>query len=305
MAYYQGVANSLEDLLSALHSALLANDWQYESGWFSKEGCSVSLEVVDFNPARVLRVRGRSSSGVSPVYHGLGDLAVYWNNATREYNARGMSFPVTYQIFVHDNPNECYLLVKYDNEFYQWLAFGRMAMPLEGSGVWTGGTAGAGSRGNTRWPLFNISSIGGSSNGNADTTSGGLFWVTSPSLSTGAFTSTGAVEWAPGVWEYGGYSISGISKLVSAQPSAWNDESVLISIKPLARRPENKVLQVGEIQHARYLRIDYYEPGDIIQLGSVRWMVFPFYRKNSQARDPGGNTDHTGTFGWVIRYDGP
>ena len=60
-----------------------------------------------------------------------------------------------------------------------------------------------------------------------------------------------------------------------------------------------------DLAHCRFLRIDNYQPGDIIPLGPDRWKVAPWYRKNTAQRDGGSNIQHTGTFGWAIRYDGP
>jgi hypothetical protein len=34
-------------------------------------------------------------------------------------------------------------------------------------------------------------------------------------------------------------------------------------------------------------------------------MIFPWYRKYSATRDGGTNIDHTGTFGWAIKYEPP
>jgi len=60
-----------------------------------------------------------------------------------------------------------------------------------------------------------------------------------------------------------------------------------------------------DLQNARTLRVDNYDPGQIITLGDDQWRIYPFYRKNADQRD--GTTssggDHSGTMGWAIRYD--
>ena len=90
-----------------------------------------------------------------------------------------------------------------------------------------------------------------------------------------------------------------------ASPSAWNGESVLVPIQVITSRPSNLWSLVGELTHARYVRLDNLEPGQLITLGPDRWKVYPFYRKDATARDGGDGIDHTGTLGWAIRYDGP
>ncbi len=60
-----------------------------------------------------------------------------------------------------------------------------------------------------------------------------------------------------------------------------------------------------QFENAKFIRINNYEPEQLIVLGNDKWMVFPFYKKNSESLGGTGISDHTGTFGWVIRYDGP
>ena len=68
---------------------------------------------------------------------------------------------------------------------------------------------------------------------------------------------------------------------------------------------ENKVRLVLEVRNARYMRIGNNDPEQVITLGPDRWKVFPFLRKNASVPDGGSVIDHSGTFGWAIRYDGP
>ena len=70
-------------------------------------------------------------------------------------------------------------------------------------------------------------------------------------------------------------------------------------------RASNKVSILAKIENARYLRIDNLQPEQILTFGAEKWMVFPFHKKNSSVRDGGTSIDHSGTFGWAIRYDGP
>ncbi len=96
-----------------------------------------------------------------------------------------------------------------------------------------------------------------------------------------------------------------IQPLISRQPSAFSSEAIFLPIQIAVPRASNKTSIVADVKNARYLRIDNYEPGQILTLGNDKWMVFPFHRKNITARNGGDYIDHTGTFGWVIRYEGP
>jgi hypothetical protein len=89
------------------------------------------------------------------------------------------------------------------------------------------------------------------------------------------------------------------------QPSAWNSEAVLLPLRCYFRRPSNMVSLIVDCEHARLLRIDNLTPGDVLTLGSDTWKVYPWHRKNTAARNGGSSIDHTGTFGWAVRYLGP
>ena len=100
------------------------------------------------------------------------------------------------------------------------------------------------------------------------------------------------------------HAIGSAAPHIERSPSAWNGESPLLPIQAYVWRASAKCSLVVDMRHARYLRIDNYEPGQIITLGGDSWKVYPFYRKASSARNGGIGIDHTGTFGWAIRYDG-
>jgi hypothetical protein len=97
-----------------------------------------------------------------------------------------------------------------------------------------------------------------------------------------------------------------IGPLISRIPNAWNSQAVLLPCHLLITRASNKRSVIGEIGHVRHLRVDNYNPGDIITIGSDRWKVFPWIKKDSSNRNGyRWGAYHSGTFGWAIRYDGP
>lgn len=89
------------------------------------------------------------------------------------------------------------------------------------------------------------------------------------------------------------------------QPSVWNSEAVLLPIKAFIGRPSAKTSLGADMEFARRLRIDNLTPGDILVLGSDKWKIYPWYRKDVANRNGGIYANHSGTFGWAIRYQGP
>ena len=88
-------------------------------------------------------------------------------------------------------------------------------------------------------------------------------------------------------------------------PSKWSDNAMLLPIHIINSVTDIKVALVADLSYARYLRIDNFEPNQIIEFGNEQWKVYPFFKKNSAVRDGGSTINHTGTFGWAIKIDNP
>lgn len=230
---------------------------------------------------------------------------------------RLISFPCNYEVFGF--AQELYLVVNYDVDLYQWMAFGKTSVPgILGQGGWCGATVGNGA--GTSLTFYNrdyvlniLSNLGGSSSYNV--CCGALFWQTGDSVaSRNAWVNHGLDGHG---WTWNGAANStpiGIrhqTNLIDMQPSAWNTEATLLPMRAYKERPSFKASLVCDLAHARNIRIDNLAPGDILIIGSDRWKVFPWYRKNSTYRNGTtdtptyGDADHSGTFGWAIRYEGP
>jgi len=82
---------------------------------------------------------------------------------------------------------------------------------------------------------------------------------------------------------------------------------VLLPIRAYKIRPSSKVSLIGDLENARYMRIDNYAPGEVFNLGAERWKALPWHQKNATpaGRSGGDGLTHTGTLGWAIRYEGP
>lgn len=301
MAYYSGQAASYQEIINTVVGHLQSEGWTWNGVVLSKENVFVSLQLanVGFNTLtqNVIRLVGGEGLGgtnllnPSPIGNAIGTFV-----ANSSYGMT--SFPVEYHL--HINNLEVYLICNYNLDYFMWLAFG------EG---YIGGTFGVPAAGryqynSTRWPLASIRSTGGGG-GNQDSPSAAFFWNTNfPSLLTPK-NYTGCIL-LNSTWHTNVNAIGSISPLMDRQPNNWNNEAVFLQIQPamIVSSSKSQILKI--IQTARYIRLDNFEPKQIIQMGSEKWKVYPFYRKNSAQRNGGDDgIDHTGTFGWAIRYDGP
>lgn len=301
MAYYSGTAASLTALRTALLTHAQTDGWTLTGDVLSKAGVYFQIQ----NTATDLTCLGCESNAVvnpAPGVVSIGRIFIRTGYPTRE-----IAYPCNYEVFGF--AQELYLVVNYDTDSYQWMAFGKSTVPgLVGQGGWCGATIGG--------PVFDtnydtdaidISAISG----------GGYYAKTCAALFYRSYNFSAPIKncWVnSGLdgqgWLWGGSSDTapiGIrhSQLLTFQPSVWNSESALLPIKAYKERPLYKASLIADLANARMLRIDNLAPGDILTLGTDKWKVFPWYRKNLAQRDGGSNINHTGTFGWAIRYEGP
>jgi hypothetical protein len=208
-------------------------------------------------------------------------------------------WPVTYHAFTFTN--EVYFVISYGDE-YQWLTFGQSQQPgLTGSGNYYSGSLAADitSRGYTVG-VYGI-----------------VYLYGCPAPFVGAY---GSYEWArngyldSGIdgedWYLGqgltgrGRSMGYNVRLLQTQPNNYNMESVLLPVKVFKTRSDSLYSQTFQAENSRYLRNDNYSDETIVTIGLDQWMTFPFYKRNTSARN-GGTVGDSGTFGWAIKYEGP
>ncbi|MNZ83317.1 hypothetical protein D3C78_1020400 [compost metagenome] len=207
-----------------------------------------------------------------------------------------IAYPLTYELFLF--ASEVYVVVNYAVDRYQWCAWGKTTVQgVGGTGMWFGATHAS--------SLSSGLAIAIDS-GNTALTCGALFWYSY----TGSYTSTVYINhgldaggWATGTSLEGcGRTAADLMKLL---PNAWNSEAVLIPARLFLSRASNKYSLVAEAEHFRHTRIDNYTPGEVITIGSDRWKILPWHRKDSVNRNAGTSIQHSGTIGWAIRYEGP
>lgn len=312
MAYYSGTASSLADLRTALLTHAAADGWTLTGDVLSKAGVFFQIQVNADN----ITCLGCESNAVANPAPGVVMIGKIY--ATFGQTTRLISFPCNYEVFGF--AQELYLVVNYDVDSYQWMAFGKSTVPgLPGQGGWCGATIGStipnGNASGVYAPIsLQQSSITALSQGISGMTSGQLFvtnqnatynlasyrnsWVNSGLDSNGWwFDVTNAA--APSV------GILPMLQLLWQQPSVWNTEASLLPLRAWKRRASYKISLTVDLANARMIRIDNLAPGDLLTIGSDQWKVFPWYRKDVSARNGATSANHSGTFGWAIRYEGP
>jgi hypothetical protein len=310
MAYLNGSANSFVDLKANLISACVANGWSNSGDIIWKGGSFFEIT----NTSTYLQIYGgkNQSGGV------LSTKSPYGARLGGSY----FTFPIAYEINIFENPDEVYLIANYNTDYYQQMSFGTSAIAGAGAEPWftsthntTSGVSGTNgvnicydqSGGIYAFPFATVS-----------TNSVGLFikgvWSGEVAASFIYTTAKGTSGWAgynaagSHVLSNGG-SASLVKGLLDCLPSAFNNATVLLPIKAVLDVGSNGRAVVASLNNARFCRLDYVQPGDIITYGQERWKLYPWLRNNVSVRNGADNStaappNHTGTLGYAIRYTG-
>lgn len=312
MAYFNGQASSFADLLNSLVNACVSLGWTWADSILNKGDAYIQLYSTETNTAAqgsgITAIGGTGKSGVvlvnpsnkQPRIGRIGDGAL----------SSPINFPCDYNI--HISNDEVFLIVKSNVDYYFYLGFGYSGE--SGSGLWIAATTTKEYYDNTYsggngFQMY----LGGGGSATYRSVGSGFMWRDS----FRADYNNNNVMFFNGAWIQGGnYNGSGpekgfnasiyISNLIGRMPSNWSSETLLIPINCYYQVASYKVQLVLSVKTARYLRIDNHNPEEIIQIGTDRWKVYPFYRKNISQRDGSqASVNHSGTFGLAVKYDGP
>jgi hypothetical protein len=303
--YYSGTTTGFADLKSTLISTCVAEGWTNSSDQLSKNGVHV---LVTSDGSAYLGLLGRSGDGTGPAPNEV-RIGGYIDYAV----TKNITFPCNYEIFIFEQ--EVYLIVNYDVEFYQFLAFGKSTLTLPGTGLWVAATRGSAGPGGTAGPAYlyqtsNIDLAGFSS----DNVAPGLFHTSQSNLaSRRAYWVNHGFDSTDWFWQTGGSITSekvGVREsfpLYLVSPTSYTSESALLPMRAYVTRSSNLISLAVDCQYARRVRIDQYAPKEIITIGSDQWKVYPNFRKNSNQRNGefvfgSGDLGHTGTYGWALKY---
>lgn len=332
MAYYTGLASSPTDLLNAIKAACTDNGWTISGSIFQKNGCFVNISTAT-NLLSIYGGTGTASGDLTGKNTTKTPITVNGNPvmcASMMGVGSAIIFPVEYNIHIFNNPDEVYVVINYSVDSYSYLAFGQLKNPLSGTGNWYAGLCGnpvpkgfansvhlnesVGSSGasdastNTTTPagIFTLSTMSGTFTNSAQSCNSFVHHNLDNNVWSQAGTTVGDLNTTMGYAQTASMAQSWLQYvgLTSKIPSKWNDETILLPIQPSIYRPSNKISILGTLSNARYVRLNNYEPKQILTLGSEKWRVYPWFKRNITSPNDSQSSAHSATFGWAIRYDG-
>ena len=306
MAYVTGSAANISDLAAALRNACIANGWANPAGNILSKGTSFFSVAANGNFVELKGGLGQSS----------GTLTTASPNFVR-LGGSYMAFLVTYEIHILTNPDEVYMVVNYNSDYYQQLSFGTSDVAGAGNGPWITGAHNSAATSNNNG--CNVSTtfndIQGYCFSSISTNAVGLFIKGLRSGEVGSsyfYTTLGTPGWYGADDSTNGIKNSSaglVAGLLGSLPSAFNSTTVLLPIKGVKNMTNNGVATVVNPRNARLCRLDNLTPGSIVTYGADQWKVYPWLRKDATTRNGVSNQastppNHTGTYGYAIRYTG-
>jgi len=303
MAYVSGTAATFAELVAGIRNACTANGWTL-SGEVLHKGTVYQRVRVNGNFIDSQGGTGIDGSnnltGASPSGSRIGNIG----------NDAPYAFPVAYEVFIHTDPDEVFVVVNTTGAYYQWLAFGKSAVALPGTGGWHSGSWWTGVSSFAYWVRVNASTSPGGffgQRGNATAGNNGgdcpaMFWASYTASANGEHIHTGLNG---ATWEGNLKSSIYRAPLNAITPNAYNSQAVLLPIQVFSTiYGSSKVALVLDVAHCRSLSIANLNPGEIITLGADRWKVFPWYLKSATEATYEA-AGHSGKHGFAVRYDGP
>lgn len=303
MAYYSGLASSYTELKDVLIDACSENGWSVSGNTIiSKAEMFFKLRISDQNGwpdgPGILMQGGNSISNFTSPEVRLGNIAI---STAGNYPLK-IIFPINYMIHIFDH--EVFLIINYQIDNFMYLVFGQDQFT---KAIWLSGSI---YQYISNLDLFTIYNNGGGSDTNSARSGGGFFWA---GYGLGRNTKDTIYfdnEWSQtnGGFAYREGAVSALPSyinIINKIPSLWSSDSIFLPINIFKLAASSKVRLICQIQHAKFTRLDNFEPNQIIELGNDKWKIYPFHKKNILSRDGGADANHTGTFGWAIRYDGP
>lgn len=293
MAFVSGTASSMAELATLIASACVANGWSQESNILYKGDQFVRITTTS---TEVIFTAGTGQaagvlSGAAPTVRMLSTS-----------NMRVWTFPVNYEVHVLTSPDEVYVVVNHDTSKFQHAFWGKSTVPdVGGTGMWISATCGA-----------SIGSSGYQSFGGTDYNFGGnnaagfaAFGVRSSDTGRRNTFSHNAVDGSAG-WKSFPFALGNIWPLLDIQPNVWNDETILLPMPAtIPWSAGAKVSLIAQPAYLRSCRITYHNPFEIVTIAGVPWRLYPWRQKNTSAPNGTANQDHSGTWGFAVRYTGP
>lgn len=327
MAFYSGTANDIAALRSALISAMTSNGWSWNSSTnvMSKGSAFFALELQAYtSPSLTIltvagmsnattRDPGRTGSRGSGQAAGIGHPIKNANQASNTPDiTTSVAYPVNY--FIHIQGDEVALVMRYStstlSELYQWVLFGRSLTPTPGTGtknfVYGASSVQSGtvSLSNFTYTAPLMSSVINSNTFLPQITPPGLTETDAPYRLHSGFTQDDATGWKVAVATTGHF----IWAPLYNSPNIFNGQAILVPLILCAMgtgRSAGSALADSKL--FRFVRLDNFSAGQVVQVGADYWKVYPFFRRVDQPRSAftGVSGIDSGELGIALKYDGP
>lgn len=304
MAYQTGSAADATALLNAITAFAASNGWTWDAtnSMLSKGAVFGKLTTPTSTSLRIQGATGYAGATLTNPTASYAEIRDLANGATV---TKTIVWPLTYHLFVNTAPDDLVCLINFDTSYWEWLGLGQCTDLGVGAGGGTAAWCGA------SMPALALNRILIAANGYAASSYGdnrapcAPFWAQSVYFATASSWLHCALDGSDGVvrqWACDADALIGLffrafTPLLERQPNAWNAETVLVPARIAVSRPSSLWSYAAEMPHARLLKIDNYDGGDLITLGSDTWFVAPFFRKNAAAQ----TAADTGVWGWAIR----
>lgn len=313
MAWQAGIVNSAADLVAAIQAFAVAQGWTLTGSVLSKGAAHVEITAPSASEVRIRGARNGVFSG--------GDVC------SRHSRVAFTAWPssIELQMFAHVSPDTVWITLRINATDYMHLGFGSMAK----YGDWVGG----------QW--FHAQHHMSNRDGNCCSTIDGYLsttWAGEEARECGLFWSQrDGRDWDFGgypcktsylhcelrgyVWEATGSAADKtalnvvhcptiLSPIHRSNPNGFNGQTVLTPFQLFLQNTDGHYMSIGHLGHLRFVKLTNYNPGDIIEIASDRWRVFPWLRKdlslpNGRAPTYSDGTFSTGVMGVAVRYDGP
>lgn len=297
-----GNFSSFASLKSSVETVLQAAGWSLSDGVLVKSGMYFKLTA---STTALLLEAGTGQAGSTLT--GAAPFGV----KIMDYTAAPMNFPATYDLHVFDAPDEVFLVVNYNADRYQQLAFGKSDVEqVGGIGAWFTGTfPAAANQAAASMPIYvNTSDSGIGTWGGS--MSLGMFFETYQSGTYSSFIHTGLdVE----SWKFPGNgdgntvgAADQVAALLHSLPSQFNQNTVLLPLNITQRRLSQGQTIAASMRNARLCRIDNHLASEVVSYGGEDWKMYPMHRKNADVRNGvawSTGSQYSGTFGFAIRNE--
>lgn len=307
MAYQTGTVTSTSDLASVITNFAVANGWTLNSGVLNKGNAYIRLQVISTSELRIDAARNGNFSppDISPNY-------------SRIFNTTWPSM-ATYHIVAFDNPDTVWCTINFDVIKFQHIGFGM----IEKYGTWNGGQWFHAQHTNVSQDDLVTSFVdGGVHLYSPIATECALFWGSSMNAATVYYDNgPSKIEcdlrgyvWEPPPSQIGVqiYMPQIVGPIHKTNPNVFNGQTVLTPFTPFLKGADGYFMPIGRIGHLRWVKLQNYDPGDVITIGPEKWKVFPWYVKDTTKPDgefrPNYSPSYppsTGIMGVAVKYDGP